>query len=313
MSQSYNQLVVKAFQNKSAEDILNAAPDALKGVSHNDAKLLQQAFGIDTVRELAQNPYFHRAMAVLAGSGAPGYDPGPPSEWENRFSKAPLAHYQQFPEEFRLDFGPVYYRGRLDGTARVIVVGQDPSVNEILAHRVFVGSSGQRLQGFLGKLGVTRSYLMINTFLYSINGQFTGKVKQLSAEDPILSYRNECLSALLDSNPVEAVIAVGLGAQDAVQRWPGHAQVPVVNITHPSARDAQALLANWNQGLQALRPIVHADDGAAVDNLDYGNAFTDADHNPIPRFDLPFGIPDWHGIGDHGERDGPKTILWQAP
>jgi hypothetical protein len=69
---------------------------------------------------------------------------------------------------YRLDFGPVYYRGRLDNTSRILIVEQDPATNEIIAHRVFVCSSGRRLQGLLQKLGINRSYLMVNTFLFSV-------------------------------------------------------------------------------------------------------------------------------------------------
>jgi hypothetical protein len=34
---------------------------------------------------------------------------------------------------------------------------------------------------------------------------------------------------------------------------------------------------------------------------------------PIPRQDLPFGLPDWHGQGAHSHRDGNKKIIWSAP
>lgn len=118
------------------------------------------------------------------------FDPGPPPSWADLFSEAPLGFYQQRPKQFRFEFGPVYYRGRLDGTARVLVVGQDPSTDEILAQRTLVGDAGQRVQGLLRKLGLASSYLMLNTFLYGIHGQFTKPMATLSASDPVLAYRN---------------------------------------------------------------------------------------------------------------------------
>ncbi|NOZ51816.1 MAG: uracil-DNA glycosylase [Gammaproteobacteria bacterium] len=313
MSQSFNDIVTKPYRDKTAQEILHAAPDALKGVSANDAKLLQQAFGINDVRDFAANKFFSRAQTILAGSSTSTYDTGPPLSWDAFFSRAPLAHYEQHPTEFRLEFGPVYYRGRLDGTARLIVLGQDPSVNEILAQRVFVGHSGQRLQGFFRKLGLSRSYIMVNTYLYSVYGQFMGNLKKLSSEAPILPYRNECLDRLLDLNPAQAILAVGRGAQDAVARWPRHSELKVVEMTHPSARDEQALLTNWNNALDEMRPIIEADDNSVVDPLPYGDTFTDEDYTAIPRFDLPFGLPQWHGVGSHARRDGPDKIIWQAP
>ena len=50
---------------------------------------------------------------------------------------------------FRLEWGPVFHRGRLDGTARVLVIGQDPAQHETIARRILVGEAGHRLQGFL--------------------------------------------------------------------------------------------------------------------------------------------------------------------
>jgi hypothetical protein len=94
----------------------------------------------------------------------------------------------------------------------------------------------------------------------------------------------------------------------------------VCRITHPSARDHIALLADWNAGLAMLRECVAPEFGVARDASPYGSDWTAADHEPIPRCDLPFGVPEWHGVGDHATRarraDGrtdPKAIIWNAP
>src|SRR6266540_3867437 len=96
---------------------------------------------------------------------------------------------------FRLEWGPIFHRGRLDGTARVLVIGQDPAQHETIARRILVGEAGHRIQGFLFKLGIDRSYVMVNTFLYSVYGQGGGNQH---AHDPaIAAYRNQWLDALL--------------------------------------------------------------------------------------------------------------------
>lgn len=61
------------------------------------------------------------------------------------------------PEDFRLEWGPVFHRGRLDGTARLLVIGQDPAQHETIIRRTLVGEAGHRIQGFLAKLGLERS------------------------------------------------------------------------------------------------------------------------------------------------------------
>jgi len=308
---SFDRLVTAPYRGRSAVELAAAPPDALMGVSAADADRLDQSFGIRTVGELARLDAFGAARAIESAASAPAFDPGPPATWAQRFAEAPLDAYLVRPDLFRVDFGPVYYRGRLDGTARLLVVGQDPSVNEILAQRTFVGQSGQRLQGLLAKLGVTRSYLMLNTFLYSIFGQFGGDNAALSRQDPILGYRNALFDLAADHNPLEAVITVGAGARDAVDRWPGADGYRRVHILHPAFPDTERLLADWNVALTALAETVGPDDGAEPGSP-YGDDIAPDEVLPIPPADLPFGLPPWHGTGDHGKRSGPTIIEWHS-
>src|SRR6476620_12118752 len=73
-------------------------------------------------------------------------------------------------DDFRIEWGPIFHRGRLDGTARVLLIGQDPAQHETVVRRCLVGEAGRRIQGLLAKLGITRSYVFINTYLYSVYG-----------------------------------------------------------------------------------------------------------------------------------------------
>ena len=66
----------------------------------------------------------------------------------------------------------------------MVVIGQDPAQHEAVTRRILVGAAGQRLQGFLAKLGITTSYVMVNTFLYSVYGQGGG---ERHADDPAIA------------------------------------------------------------------------------------------------------------------------------
>jgi len=74
------------------------------------------------------------------------------------------------PSAFWYAFGPVFYRGRLDGSARVLGIASDPGPSECLpfARRTLIGDSGQKTQGFLTKLGLTRSYVLVNAFAVAL-------------------------------------------------------------------------------------------------------------------------------------------------
>jgi hypothetical protein len=119
------------------------------------------------------------------------FDKGPSASWAKRFFESPRAYYVTHPSaRFRTEFGPVYYRGRLNGTAKLLIVGQDPSTDEILAQRNLVGASGQRVQKLLNKLGISKSYMMFNTFLFGIKGQMDAAMNAIAVEPTILNYRN---------------------------------------------------------------------------------------------------------------------------
>jgi hypothetical protein len=62
----------KAYESKSLAEILDAPPSALSGVSEGDDKLLQEAFGIKTVRDLGSNKYFALAGVLVALEGKTG-------------------------------------------------------------------------------------------------------------------------------------------------------------------------------------------------------------------------------------------------
>lgn len=311
MGSSLADLVDAAWRDRSAAEILAAPPSALKGVSEKDADLLDQALGIQTVLELAENRHVAGARAVAAAGGRPAFDPGPPAEWEDVFAVAPLGEYEDHPGRFRLDFGPVYYRGRLDGTARLLVVGQDPSTDELLAQRAFVGQSGQRLQRLLEKAGLSSSYLMLNVFLFGVFGQFDNELRTISLEPAIRDYRN----ALFDraaNGPLEAVLTVGSAARHAVDHWPAAGGLPVIEVVHPAAPDAM-VLQSWNDRLPDLIAAVSPDRGEAPDPTPYAATFQPTDSTPIPRRDLPFGLPPWHGTeGTRSHRNGNTRIEWEA-
>lgn len=315
MAVSFEPLLDPAQKAKSVAQILVSSPSVLKSVSAAKAGKLKEALGVDTLRDLATNGSVRTAQALLAAAGSPPYDPGPGVDWAGFFATAPLDHYVTHPSHrFRIEFGPVYYRGRLDGTARVLLVGQDPSTDEILAGRIFVGQSGQRVQGLLRKLGIARSYVLVNTFLFPVYGQFDAPLGAISQEAPVLGFRNQLLDRIAAENRIEAVLTIGAAAKDAVQRWPKPAGLTVFDLTHPSAPEAQ-VTASWNGALAAMAAAIRPDDGVAPNPAPYGPAFQPGDSADIPRFDLPFGVPSWHGAqgATTSARDGATKIVWTAP
>jgi uracil-DNA glycosylase len=227
--------------------------------------------------------------------------------------------------DFRTEWGPVFHRGRLDGTARVLIIGQDPAQHETISRRILVGEAGQRIQGFIAKLGMDRSYVMVNTFLYSVYGQQGGNKHK---NDPqIAAYRHRWIDAVFATSPIEAVAALGTLADNAWQTWKktpkGQAtNVTYAHITHPTQPESsskgnkaklataiKAMLANWNAALNTLKPaIAHPDRTIALQP--YATAFQAGDIVEIPEIDLPAGTPPWmRGLENWATRTGTTAAL----
>ncbi|MFD6323686.1 hypothetical protein ACFWOL_12650 [Streptomyces sp. NPDC058442] len=56
----------KAWADKNLTEVLAAPVAALKGVSDRDGELLQEAFGVKTVADLAELKYVRWAQALAA-------------------------------------------------------------------------------------------------------------------------------------------------------------------------------------------------------------------------------------------------------
>lgn len=229
-----------------------------------------------------------------------------------------------FPtKDFRTEWGPVFHRGRLDGSARFLVIGQDPAQHEIIARRTLVGGAGHRVQGFLAKLGLRRRYVMINTFVYSVFGQGGGSKHK---NDPaIAGYRNRWLDALLPGK-VQAVVALGQLADLAWQAWKATPKGSSFTgtyqaVTHPTQPESSShgdaakrkaatakMLQGWNAALQLFAPVVTAD--VATPLVPYGSEFKPDELPDIPQEDLPAGSPPWMcGNADWARRTGADNKL----
>lgn len=54
------------YEGLTPSKLCSAPPDALNGVSSSDAERLKAAFGIDTIREMADLKYYVRARELVA-------------------------------------------------------------------------------------------------------------------------------------------------------------------------------------------------------------------------------------------------------
>ncbi|MFN7921864.1 MAG: uracil-DNA glycosylase family protein [Bryobacteraceae bacterium] len=249
------------------------------------------------------------------------FDPGPPPALADLFGNPP--DYSAFKDLLWFDWGPIYHRGRLDGSARLLCIASDPGPTERIAHRTLVGDAGQRVQGFLAKLGLTRSYVLVNAFLFALHPSQAGNSTAMHNDPGIKGWRNQLMDRL-KTPAVQAIVAFGEQAQQAAQRWPGKAGVPLFEVPHPSSRNPGQLAAAWKDAITQLRAIVTPDPDGDTSLPNYGTGIKEADYAPIPHRDLPFGVPAFLGDDAWGRKASPRhnnqvdrqgdfKIIWTAP
>lgn len=256
------------------------------------------------------------------------FDPGPVTE--------PFATLvREYPgtdaypaDDFRVEWGPIFHRGRLDGSARIVILGQDPGQHESIAHRILVGEAGQRVQGFLAKLGIERSYAMLNAYLYSVYGQAAGE--RHAKNRRIARYRNRWLDALLLDSRVDAVVSFGHLGRTAFEGWKRTergktSDVHFEPLTHPTMPEASSkgdaqkkaaatkkMLAQWNEGLERLDDRLGERDVQRT-LVPYGEQLLAEDRGAIPDFDLPAGSPPWwSSVKQWAVRKGPNPEAKRA-
>ncbi len=253
----------------------------------------------------------------------PEFDKGPSASMAKLLLKHP--DYTSVKDFFWFSWDPVYYRGRLDKTARILCVASDPGPTERIGHRALIGNAGQRLQGFLSKLGITKSYVCLNGFIYALHPSHLHDGIKLLDDKKHVKWRNKVFDAATGPK-LQAIVAFGDVAKKTVSLWTGKGNTPVFETFHPSYRNGDDVItADWNRVITALRPIVSPDaDGNNTIPL-YGTGFTESDYSRIPARDLPFGVPaflgdeSWLRTSGHGTNSVSRpsgddfTLNWKSP
>jgi hypothetical protein len=252
------------------------------------------------------------------------FDPGPPQPVAEHLARVPS--YSVHRDLFWYDWGPIFYRGRLDGSAKVLCIASDPGATERIAGRTLVGDAGQRVQGFLTKLGLSSSYACVNAYAYALHPTLAMKAIPILSEPEQVAWRNALLSMVVGQD-LQAIVAFGLQGRIALELWPDAPGVMIQKVPHPSSREPGKLINEWRAAVAELRTVVTPDPDGDPTAPNYGTRFRESDYARIPLRDLPFGVPPWLGDDAAGRAATPKrrssvdrpaddplhTIVWRAP
>jgi hypothetical protein len=165
----------------------------------------------------------------------------------------------------------------------------------------------------------------VNAFPYALHPSWGQSADELLSEPTQATWRNSFFDAVRPGQ-LQAVVAFGSNAQKAFELWPGKPNVPVERIPHPSSRDAAKLVTDWHAAITRLRQHINPDPDGDAHGPNYGSSFRESDYAPIPRRDLPFGVPSFLGNDAKGRTGHPRrnncverptpddgvTLIWTA-
>ena len=245
-------------------------------------------------------------------------DPGPSGHMKAVLESTPDYRAQVGDAHaFWYAFGPVLYRGRLDGSARVLGIASDPGPTECLpfVRRTLVGDSGQKTQGLLAKLGLTRSYALVNAFAVALHPSQKAKGLQVLRTNAVIAAARHTLYDGIAAGGLQAIMAFGDVAHDAYDLWvaahPGIGSIPFFKVAHPAAVDRDgsghdAPLIAWGHAVSALRGVVTPDPDGDPSGANYGDYLIETDYARIPRWDLPAVAPAYVGDDSWGRAAHPR-------
>jgi hypothetical protein len=164
------------------------------------------------------------------------FDRGPPKPLAQHLANAP-GYTAAERQLFWYDWGPVFYRGRVGGSARLLGIASDPGPTERVACRTLVGDAGQRVQGFLS--GARLDPLVRARQRASLRpctpARPTGR-NRCSPKRAHRDWRNGFYDAIVEPK-LQAVVAFGDQAREAVCLWSPPNGVEPFEVPHPSSHN----------------------------------------------------------------------------
>ena len=186
--------------------------------------------------------------------------------------------------------GPIY-RGRLD-RAKVLVLADQTSHDDMFSGRALTGEAGQRLQSFLKALGMSESYAIIRTLpVDSLDLSDEDRMRVITDES-VAKVRNRILSTVARDSGTKVVITFGKFAQEAIKS----ANLSGVKTYHLDLPQGTGYVTAWNKVLNDIAST----GGLQTDNR--GGKLSAAP-TAIPRIDMPVHTRWWMGTsGDRASR-----------
>ena len=194
--------------------------------------------------DLAYEPPKHSFGEFDAGPEPPlarlmmGGDPG--LAWPDFTALGATAHPS-------FGYGPIY-RGR-PSQARILVLADQESHDDLFMFRALTGDAGQRLQQFLHAMGITASYAILRVLPIDTLGLAPAKVDAIVDHAQVRQLYRAIVERIVAASSTALALVVGPYAQ----RLSAHVMPAGLATVEMKAWKESGALANWKQALQQIK------------------------------------------------------------
>jgi hypothetical protein len=188
-------------------------------------------------------------------------------------------------------YGPIY-RGRLS-EARVLVLADQESHDDLFLFRAMTGDAGQQFQEFLRAIGITRSYAILRVLPVDTLGLSASRIDAIVDHPQVQQLYRTIVQRIVAASGTSFVLVVGPHAR---RLRPHVLPAGVTQVEMKSWRESNAL-DDWKRALNDIRTLTFLKDVPSP-SFEYNGQ-----RGQIPRTDLPYGTLRWEGSsGDRAVR-----------
>lgn len=184
------------------------------------------------------------------------------------------------------------YRGNPKNATSLLLCDQQSS-DDMFTMRAMTGHSGQKLQGFLNVIGLSKSYCILRNLPVDVMGLSFSLRKSIALDTGVVQIYKDLVSQILAENKTKFILLVG---SIASLQWDVMQVQTTIPVFRMKSWSQSGSLANWQSSLGMINGVNYSKDHQA--SFQYTGA-----RLQIPRADLPYGVLRWQGSsGDRVQR-----------
>ena len=198
-----------------------------------------------------------------------------------------------------LGFGPVF-RGRPE-QATIFILADQQSHDDLFTGRALTGNAGQKLQAYLGAIGINERYCILRVLPVDTLDLSIAKRKSIASDPQVLKVYNAILKKILSKNKSRLILTLGSVSGTLIDQL----DTNTIDVIKLKAWTQSGAKKDWQNALTTIQNKNYPKD---INNPSF---VYNGERSQIPIYDLPYGTLKWQGSsGDRARRAKLQNGQW---